>query len=53
LIGVSIGITVYPTDDHEVDELLKHADAAMYRAKQQGGSSFQFHIPDDSPSSAC
>lgn len=51
LIGVSIGITVYPTDDHEVDELLKHADVAMYRAKQQGGSAFQFHFPDDSPSS--
>lgn len=51
LIGVSIGITVYPTDDHEVDELLKHADVAMYRAKQQGGNAFQFHIPDDSPSS--
>lgn len=50
MIGVSIGITVYPTDDHDIDELLKHADAAMYRAKQQGGSSFQFHIPDDSPS---
>ncbi|NGZ97003.1 MAG: hypothetical protein CV089_12950 [Nitrospira sp. WS110] len=47
LIGVSIGITVYPTDDHDVDELLKHADVAMYRAKQQGGSSFQFHIPHD------
>jgi diguanylate cyclase (GGDEF)-like protein len=42
-IGVSIGITVYPYDDHEVDELFKHADAAMYRAKQQGGSSFRFH----------
>lgn len=46
LIGISIGITIYPTDDHDVDELLKHADAAMYRAKQQGGSSFQFHIPN-------
>lgn len=42
-IGVSIGITVYPHDDHGVDELLKHADAAMYRAKQQGGSGFHFH----------
>ncbi|HJT22154.1 MAG TPA: GGDEF domain-containing response regulator [Nitrospira sp.] len=42
-IGVSIGITVYPHDDHGVDELLKHADAAMYRSKQQGGSGFQFH----------
>ena len=51
-IGVSIGITVYPSDDHEIDDLLKHADAAMYRAKQQGGSAFQFHTPNDSPSSA-
>ena len=42
-IGVSIGITVYPQDDQGVDELLKHADAAMYRAKQQGGSGFSFH----------
>jgi len=50
VIGVSIGITVYPTDDHDVDELLKHADAAMYRAKQQGGCSFQFHIPNTIPS---
>ncbi len=50
-ISVSIGITVYPTDDHEIDELLKHADAAMYRAKQHGGNSFEFYVPDDSPSS--
>ena len=42
-IGVSIGITVYPHDDHGLDDLLKHADAAMYRAKQQGGSGFHFH----------
>ncbi|MBH0209777.1 MAG: GGDEF domain-containing response regulator [Nitrospira sp.] len=35
-IGVSIGITVYPLDDHEIDDLLRHADAAMYRAKRLG-----------------
>lgn len=51
-IGVSIGITVYPTDDQEIDGLLRHADAAMYRAKQQGGNSFQFYIPHLPPSSA-
>ena len=51
-IGVSIGITVYPSDDHEIDELLKHADAAMYRAKQQGGSSFQFHTASGSSSAS-
>jgi diguanylate cyclase (GGDEF)-like protein len=50
-IGVSIGITIYPTDDHEIDDLLRHADAAMYRAKQRGGNAFEFHISNDSPPS--
>jgi diguanylate cyclase (GGDEF)-like protein len=49
-IGVSIGITVYPSDDHGTDELLKHADAAMYRAKQRGGNSFEFHTLSGSAS---
>jgi diguanylate cyclase (GGDEF)-like protein len=47
-VGVSIGITVYPQNDRTVDELLKQADAAMYRAKQQGGNTFQFHPPGES-----
>lgn len=42
-IGVSIGITLYPSDDHSLDELLKHADTAMYKAKQLGGNSFRFY----------
>ena len=42
-IGISVGITIYPHDDYPVDELLKHADTAMYRAKQQGGSAFHLH----------
>jgi two-component system, cell cycle response regulator len=42
-VGISIGITIYPHDDHPIDELLKHADTAMYRAKQQGGGAFHLH----------
>lgn len=42
-IGISIGITVFPQDDHSIDELLRHADSAMYMAKQRGGSGFAFH----------
>jgi diguanylate cyclase (GGDEF)-like protein/PAS domain S-box-containing protein len=32
----SIGVTLYPLDDSDVDGLLRHADHAMYQAKQAG-----------------
>ncbi|HEX7767378.1 MAG TPA: GGDEF domain-containing response regulator, partial [Nitrospira sp.] len=51
VVGVSIGITVYPSDDHDIDDLLKHADAAMYRAKQKGGSTFHLHTSEAKPQS--
>ena len=41
-VGVSIGVTLFPQDQSGLDDLLKHADAAMYQAKQQGGDSFAF-----------
>lgn len=35
-VSVSMGVTFYPTDDADADLLLRHADQAMYAAKQQG-----------------
>lgn len=44
--SASMGITIYPDDATDVDTLLKNADVAMYRAKSQGGNSFQFYTLD-------
>ncbi len=41
-VGTSIGITFYPQDDQTADVLLKHADTAMYEAKQKKGDAFVF-----------
>jgi diguanylate cyclase (GGDEF)-like protein/PAS domain S-box-containing protein len=35
-VGCSIGVSIYPEDGLELDELLKHADLALYGAKEQG-----------------
>lgn len=38
----SIGISLFPKDGDSVEELLKHADTAMYEAKNSGSSGFCF-----------
>ena len=38
----SIGVTVYPFDNADADTLLRHADQAMYLAKQSGRNCFQW-----------
>ncbi len=42
-VSSSIGISLYPQDDTDAGNLLKYADAAMYRAKEEGRNNFQFY----------
>ncbi len=44
-ISTSVGGSVYPKDGHDVGTLLKHADLAMYQAKELGSASFRFYDP--------
>jgi diguanylate cyclase (GGDEF)-like protein/PAS domain S-box-containing protein len=39
-ISASIGVAIYPLDDADADTLLRHADQAMYLAKQAGRNRF-------------
>lgn len=50
-IGVTIGVSVFPDDGDSAEILIRHADVAMYCAKENGRDQFQFfksamHIPD-------
>jgi diguanylate cyclase (GGDEF)-like protein/PAS domain S-box-containing protein len=41
-VTVSIGISIYPDNGKDAESLNKHADTAMYRAKQAGRNQYQF-----------
>jgi diguanylate cyclase (GGDEF)-like protein/PAS domain S-box-containing protein len=45
-LSTSIGVTIYPQDDHDADTLLRNADLAMYHAKQEGRNNVQFFSHD-------
>ena len=45
-VTASIGITLYPTDSTDQDQLIRNADVAMYRAKDLGRNNYQFYTPD-------
>ncbi|MGB0682294.1 MAG: EAL domain-containing protein [Magnetovibrionaceae bacterium] len=45
-VSGSIGITIFPDDAETSSELIKNADAAMYRAKEQGKANYQFFTAD-------
>ncbi|MEW6166103.1 MAG: EAL domain-containing protein [Pseudomonadota bacterium] len=42
----SLGIALYPADGTDAETLMKHADAAMYAAKNAGRNAFRFFTPD-------
>ena len=45
-VSASIGVTVYPEDNFDADQLMRHADQAMYIAKQMGKN--RYHLFDTS-----
>lgn len=45
-VTVSMGIALWPDDGQDADTLIRNADAAMYRAKEQGRDNFQFFTPE-------
>ncbi len=45
-LSASVGISVFPNDGTSVDDLLRNADSAMYRAKAMGRGHYHFYTPE-------
>jgi len=46
-ISASSGVTLYPSDDEDIDTLLRHADQAMYQAKLAGKNRYQLYNQEE------
>ncbi|TXT39337.1 MAG: diguanylate cyclase/phosphodiesterase with PAS/PAC sensor(s) [Comamonadaceae bacterium] len=46
IMSASLGVTIYPGDSADPDTLLRHADQAMYLAKQEGKNRYHMHNPE-------
>ncbi len=44
-VTTSVGVSVYPSDGHDGETLVRNADSAMYRAKEQGRDNYQLYTP--------
>lgn len=45
-ISTSIGISIYPDNGKTLEELILHADKALYEAKRNGGNHFQYYTEE-------
>jgi diguanylate cyclase (GGDEF)-like protein len=51
-IGVSIGISAFPEDAVDKEELLKYADRAMYHVKAAGRNAYSFYAREQAQAQA-
>jgi diguanylate cyclase (GGDEF)-like protein/PAS domain S-box-containing protein len=45
-VSCSVGISLFPDDSRDIDDLMQHADVAMYQAKAMGRDGAQFFTPE-------
>jgi len=45
-VTTSVGVSLFPRDGEDEENLIKNADIAMYRAKEQGSNSYQIYSPE-------